>query len=121
MNNVIKVNQFVFISRATWIFHILAIWCLLFMDSSKRRHFGSASINILYWVKYFIYSAISKCEKKERIWHLKISISRCGAGGLMFPPLSGFVFTSSWWGPQGILHLTLIACIKCSLKIIFFI
>lgn len=35
----------------------------------------------------------------------------CGAGSLVFPPLSGFVFSSSWWGPQGVLHLTLIACL----------
>jgi len=35
----------------------------------------------------------------------------CGAGSLVFPALSGFVFSSSWWGPQGVLHLTLIACL----------
>lgn len=51
MKSVIKENLFVFIFRATWIIHILAIWCLLFMDSSKGRHIGSTSINILYWVK----------------------------------------------------------------------
>ena len=35
----------------------------------------------------------------------------CGAGGLVFPTLSGFVFTWDGWGPVGILHLTLIICI----------
>lgn len=35
----------------------------------------------------------------------------CGAGGLVFPPLSGFVFTWDKWGPVGILHLTLIVCV----------
>ena len=37
--------------------------------------------------------------------------SRCGAGSLVFPPLSAFVFSSSWWGPEGVLQLTLIVCL----------
>ena len=34
----------------------------------------------------------------------------CGVGGLIFPLLSGYIFTWDSWGPVGILHLTLIAC-----------
>ncbi len=34
----------------------------------------------------------------------------CGVGGAIFPPVSGFVFTSSW-GPNSILHLTLAVCL----------
>ncbi len=34
----------------------------------------------------------------------------CGVGGCIFPPLTGFVFTSDW-GPDSILYLTLIACV----------
>lgn len=35
----------------------------------------------------------------------------CGVGGVVYPPLSGFVFTWDKWGPVGVLHLTLIACV----------
>ena len=35
----------------------------------------------------------------------------CGAGGFVFPPISGLVFTWESWGPIGILHLTLIVCL----------
>ncbi len=34
----------------------------------------------------------------------------CGIGGVIFPPLTGFVFTSDW-GPNSMLYLTLIACL----------
>ena len=40
----------------------------------------------------------------------------CGAGGFVFPPISGAVFTWQSWGPVGILHLTLAVCLaQCGL------
>lgn len=42
----------------------------------------------------------------------------CGVGSAAFPPLTGFVFTSSW-GPMGVLQLTLIMCCVQILLFVF--
>ena len=101
-------------SRIAGVLCFLAVWRMLFMGCSKRRYLRTSSIHFLYWVIDFyekiliLHDNLPSTLYIPTIYRLFFS---CGAGSLVFPPLSAFVFSSSWWGPQGVMHLTLIACL----------